>query len=164
MHSGSYDLGSTNAEMPAGGRTPTWPVRSGPVPSLLDGFSPRPDTAPALEPELVPGAAVALVPADELSSSGKTQLAAYFAESLWRSNQIEVLAWIVATDRSSLLSGFVQAASAAGINYAGDAESVSARLIDWLATTDRSWLVVLDDLRNAADADGLWPAARLDGC
>ncbi|MFY9931970.1 MAG: tetratricopeptide repeat protein [Streptosporangiaceae bacterium] len=128
------------------------------MPSLLDGFSPRPDTAPALEPELVPGAAVALVPADELSSSGKTQLAAYFAESLWRSNQIEVLAWIVATDRSSLLSGFVQAASAAGINYAGDAESVSARLIDWLATTDRSWLVVLDDLRNAADADGLWPA------
>jgi tetratricopeptide (TPR) repeat protein len=158
VHSGSYDLGSTNGEMPAGGRAAVWPVRSGPVPLLPDGFSPRPDTAPALEPELLPGTAVALVPADELGSSGKTQLAVHFAESLWRSGRIDLLAWIVATDRSSLLSGFVQAASAAGINYAGDAESVSARLIDWLATAQRPWLVVLDGLRDAADADGLWPA------
>jgi hypothetical protein len=158
VHSGSYDLGSTDAETPADGRPVVWPVRSGPVPSPAEGFSPRPDTTPALEAELIPGAAVAMVPADELDSSGKTQLAAHFAESLWRSGEIELLAWIVATDRSSLLSGFVQAALAAGINYAGDAESVSARLIDWLAATGRPWLVVLDDLRDAADADGLWPA------
>jgi hypothetical protein len=157
VHSGSYDLGSTDAEMSSGGRLAVWPARSGPIPSLADGFSSRPDTAPALEPELVPGTAVALVPADELGSSGKTQLAVHFAESLWRAGDIELLAWIVAADRSSLLSGLVQAASVAGINYAGDAESVSARLIDWLATTSRPWLVVLDDLRDAADVEGLWP-------
>jgi tetratricopeptide (TPR) repeat protein len=135
-----------------------WPVLSGPLPPLADGFSPRPDTAPALEAELVPGTAVALVPADALGSSGKTQLAAYFAGSLWRSGEIQLLAWIVATDRSSLLSGLVQAAADAGIGHVGDAESIAARLADWLARTERPWLIVLDDLRDAADLAGLWPA------
>ena len=157
MHSGSYDLGSVEGEAPSG-RPAVWPARSGPVPPLADGFSTRPDTAPALEAELIPGTAVALVPADALGSSGKTQLAVAYAESLWRSGEIELLAWIVATDRSTLLSGCVQAAAAAGITYAGDAESVSARFIDWLAATGRSWLVVLDGLRAAADLEGLWPS------
>jgi tetratricopeptide (TPR) repeat protein len=158
VHSGSYDLGPSAAEAPAGSLNAAWPARSGPVPPLADGFSSRPDTAPALEAELIPGSAVALVPGDALGSSGKTQLAAHFADTLWRSGQIELLTWISATDRASLLSGFVQAAAAAGVNYAGDAESVSARFTDWLAATGRSWLVVLDDLRDASDLEGLWPA------
>ena len=77
---------------------PTWPVRSGTVPALVDGFTARPETAPDLTAALPTGAAVALVPdrgaapsafpgplaapdaQDWLRSSGKTQLAAAFAE------------------------------------------------------------------------------------
>jgi len=45
-----------------------------------------------------------------------------------------------------------------GAGDAGDAESVAARFTDWLSTTSRPWLVVLDDLRDAADLRGLWPS------
>ena len=37
-------------------------------------------------------------------------------------------------------------------------KSVAARFIAWLDGATRPWLVVLDDLRDAADLDGLWPA------
>jgi tetratricopeptide (TPR) repeat protein len=171
VHTGSYGLmsadGSVQPTGPGGreGQTPTWPIWSGPVPPLADGFTVRPDTVPDLETTLTPGATVALVPdqvpaaaRDWRGSTGKTQLARYFAESLWRSPGVDVLTWVVASSRASVLSGFVQAAAAMGAIDAGDAESVAARFVDWLGKTSRPWLVVLDDLRDAADLRGLWPA------
>ena len=96
------------------GQAPGWPVWSGPVPPLADGFTVRPDTVPDLETALIPGATVVLVPdqapasaQDWRASSGKTQLARYFAESLWRSPGVDVLTWVVASSRASVLSGFV---------------------------------------------------------
>jgi len=148
-----------------GGQVPEWPVWSGPVPSLADGFTVRPDTVPNLETALIPGATVALVPnqapasaQDWRASSGKTQLARHYAESLWRSPGVDALTWVVASSRASVLSGFVFAATAIGAGDVGDAESVAARFIDWLSQTTRPWLVVLDDLRDAADLRGLWPS------
>jgi tetratricopeptide (TPR) repeat protein len=144
-----------------------WPVRSGAVPALADGFRGRPETAPALGATLLPGTAVALVPGrvaaegsrDWLGSCGKTQLAVSFAESLWHSRELDLLVWIVATSRASVLSGYVEAAVAAmGADPASDAESVAARFAGWLGQTGRPWLVVLDDLSDPADLDGLWPA------
>jgi len=176
VHTGSYGLMSADGPVPtpgqtAGpahgvqGRTPAWPVWSGPVPPLADGFTARPDSVPDLTAALGPGAAVALVPdqvpvsaQDWRGSNGKTQLARYFAESLWRSPGVDVLAWVTASSRASVLSGFALAAAAIGGSDAGDAESVAARFIAWLGTTGRSWLVVLDDLRDAADLEGLWPS------
>ena len=173
MHTGSYGLMSEDGAVPptrrrtqqAQGPAPTWPVWSGPVPPLAEGFTARPDTVPDLETTLIPGAAVALVPDQALAttrdwraSSGKTQLARHFAESLWRSPGVDVLTWVVASSRASVLSGFVQAAAAMGADDADDAESVAARFVDWLSKTSRPWLVVLDDLRDAADLRGLWPA------
>ncbi len=169
MHTGSYGLmsadGSVQPTGKAQGRAPAWPVWSGPVPPLAEGFTVRPDTVPDLESALIPGAMVALVPEqlpatsqDWRASNGKTQLARYFAESLWRSPGVDVLTWVVASSRASVLSGFVQAAAAMGAGATGDAESVAARFVDWLGKTSRPWLVVLDDLRSAADLRGLWPA------
>jgi hypothetical protein len=95
------------------GQASGWPVWSGPVPPLAEGFTARPDTVPDLETALVPGATVVLVPdqapasaQDWRASSGKTQLARYFAESLWRSPGVDVLTWVVASSRASVLSGF----------------------------------------------------------
>ena len=174
MHTGSYGLMSADSSVqptgqtagPAqGGQESRWPVWSGPVPPLADGFTVRPDTVPNLETALVPGSAVALVPdqapasaQDWRASSGKTQLARHYAESLWRSPGVDVLTWVVASSRASVLSGFAFAATAIGAGDVGDAESVAARFIDWLGQTTRPWLVVLDDLRDAADLRGLWPS------
>ena len=124
---------------PAPGR-PTWPIRSGTVPTPADDFSTRPETAPSLAAALAAGAAVALVPAPAASaafpgrvvapdaqdwrrSSGKTQLAAAFAESLWQSGGIDLLVWIDATSRASVLSGYAAAmAVATGRSQASSCE------------------------------------------
>ena len=140
--------------------------RVGEVPPLAEGYTDRPDTARGILDALVPGATLALVPGSAfaegpsnwLGACGKTQIAVIIAESLWRSGAIDALIWISATSRASVLSGFVQASVAAiGIAPTGTAESVAARFISWLGETSQPWLVVLDDLQETADLDGLWP-------
>jgi tetratricopeptide (TPR) repeat protein len=148
----------------------SWPVRSGTVPALADGYADRLETAPDLAAALPAGVAVALVPGraagsapdpaarDWLRASGKTQLAAAFAESLWQSRGLDLLVWIQATSRASVLSGYATATAAAtGRDQASSCESVAAQFLSWLGETSRSWLVVLDDLADPADLDGLWP-------
>ncbi len=151
-------------DRPAG--LPARRFRVGEVPPLAEGFTDRPDTARGIVEALVPGSTVALVPGSTfaegpqnwLGACGKTQLAVLLAESLWRSGAIDILVWISATSRSSVLTGYVEASVAAtGIEPSGTAESVAARFVNWLATTTRSWLVVLDDLPDAAELEGLWP-------
>jgi tetratricopeptide (TPR) repeat protein len=149
----------------------TWPIRSGRVPPLADGFVARPESAPGLSEVLAPGTAVALTPTlseravvpegspDWRATVGKTQLAAYLAESLWESRDIDLLVWVNAASRPSILSAYAAAAAAAiGIDPASDAEAVSARFISWLGETSRPWLLVLDELSAAEDIEGLWPA------
>jgi len=140
--------------------------RVGEVPPLAKGYTERPDTACGIMDALVPGSTVALVPETVFAEGslnwrgacGKTQIAVIIAESLWRSGAIDALIWISATNRASVLSWYVQASVAAtGIEPAGTAESVAARFISWLSTTSQPWLVVLDDVPETADLDGLWP-------
>jgi tetratricopeptide (TPR) repeat protein len=156
---------------------PSWPIRSGTVPELADGFRARLETGPSLAAALPAGAAVALIPdraaapassrgpvgapeaQDWLRSTGKTQLAAAFAESLWHSGGVDLLVWIDATTRVSVLTGYAAAmAAATGRDQASSSESIAAQFLSWLDETGRSWLVVFDDLTDTANLDGLWPA------
>jgi tetratricopeptide (TPR) repeat protein len=137
------------------------------MPPLADSYSTRPETAPGLGTALVPGANVALVPGrrpavagrpDWLGSCGLTQLAAGFAESLWQSRGLDLLIWINAASRASVLSGYVAAAVASmQADPSGTAEAVAGRMLGWLSETSRPWLVVLDGLSDPADLAGLWP-------
>jgi tetratricopeptide (TPR) repeat protein len=145
------------------------------VPALAGDFRTRLETAPSLAAALPAGAAVALVPVrasptasagqgtppdghDWLRSSGKTQLAAAFAESLWQSRGLDLLVWIEATSRASVLAGYAAATAAAtGRKQASTSESIAAQFLSWLGETSRPWLVVLDDLADTTDLDGLWP-------
>jgi tetratricopeptide (TPR) repeat protein len=152
-------------------RQVNWPIRSGLLPPLADGFVVRPESADGLSEVLSPGTAVALTPnlsarapvpegsPDWRAAVGKTQLAVHLAESLWQSGDIDLLVWVNAASRVSILSAYATAAAAAiGIDSASDAEAVSARFINWLGETSRPWLVVLDNLSAAQDMQGLWPA------
>ena len=140
-------------------------VRSGEVPPLADCFSTRPETVPGLAGALVPGRPVVLTGPESRrhqydwpGGTGKTQLAVYLAESLWRARQIELLVWVTATSRASVLASYAQAfADRAGAAPAGDAETAAGRLVGWLATTGQRWLLVLDDVAAPADLEGLWP-------
>ena len=168
------DTGAGQLADPAGSRggQAGQRIRVGQVPPLAEAFTSRPETAPgiwnapgiqdALPPgsalALVPGAGSAAEPRNEPGASGKTQCAVYLAESLWESAGIDVLIWISATSRASILSGLLEGfAAATGIEPAGTAESVAARCVAWLAETPHPWLVVLDDLSDAKDLEGLWP-------
>ena len=95
---------------------------------------------------------------DWFGSCGKTQLAAYLAESMWKARELDLLVWITATSRAAILTGYANAAVAAmRVDRAGDAESLASRFVGWLAETSRSWLVVLDGLVSPWDLDGVWP-------
>ena len=118
----------------------------------------RPPWSPVPPSSSAPGRAPAGGSGDWLASSGKTQVAAGLAESLWQSGKLDLLIWVDATSRASVLSGYVAAAVAASsTDPAGDAETVATRLVNWLAKTSRPWLLVLDDLSDPADLEGLWP-------
>jgi tetratricopeptide (TPR) repeat protein len=141
--------------------------RVGEVPPVADGFTDRPDTVGSVVEILVPGSAVALVPNPAAAESlpnwpgacGKTQIAVMVAESMWRSQLIDGLVWISVTSRAAVLSGLAQASAAAtSLEPAGTADSVAVRFVSWLAETRQPWLVVLDDLPEAVDLSGLWPA------
>ena len=175
MVSAPQPRSATNPVSPAGAG-PSWPVRSGVVPPLASGYSDRLETAPDLTNGLPAGFAVALVPKraagpdpagpqpghaaqDWLRSTGKSQLAAAFAESLWHARELDLLVWIEATSRAAVLSGYAEAmATATGRDQASSCESVAAQFVTWLGETSRPWLVVLDDLADPADLDGLWPS------
>jgi tetratricopeptide (TPR) repeat protein len=134
---------------------------------LAEGFISRPESAPGLGQALAPGAIVALTATrtasgmapDWFGSCGKTQLAAYLAESLWKARELDLLVWITATSRAAILTGFANAAVAAmGVDLTRDAESLASRFVGWLAETSRPWMVVLDGLASPWDLDGIWPA------
>jgi tetratricopeptide (TPR) repeat protein len=146
----------------------TWPVRLGNIPPLADRFASRPESGPDLNLGLQRSPVVVLTPRssrvgagsshDLLRCTGKTQLAAYHAESLWEASAVDLLIWIDASSRASILSEYVAAAGAlAATKPAGSAEETAISLLGWLASTDRRWLMVLDDLPDAAVLHGLWP-------
>src|ERR1700732_938253 len=88
--------------------------RVGDVPPLAEGYTERPDTARGIMDSLVPGATLALVPGSAFAEGpsnwrgacGKTQIAVIIAESLWRAGAIDVLIWVSATNRASVLSSY----------------------------------------------------------
>src|SRR5215831_15287836 len=147
-------------------RPERWPVRAGTVPPLAEYFSPRPETGfdlaatPAagetavLTPPAQPGAAAGPIAAT--SAGTASALAATRA-----TGTASPLAWVPAVSRDSIITGYVQAGAAAGAPGLGEPpERAAASFLDWLAGTDRPWLLVLDDLTDNVDLDELWPRGQ----
>jgi tetratricopeptide (TPR) repeat protein len=138
------------------------------LPPLASGFIPRPETGQALEAALMPGSTTVLVtdlaPAGRRSwrdACGKTQLATAAARSLYQRGAVDLVIWVNASSRASVLSCYAEAARAGeamGSAAAGNAEATALRLAGWLRDTTRPWLVVLDGLNEDALDDRLWPA------
>ncbi|MGB6454066.1 MAG: tetratricopeptide repeat protein [Streptosporangiaceae bacterium] len=146
----------------------SWPVRAGSIPPLADRYTSRSESGPDLAQGLQHSPVVALTPRssrvsagashDLLRCTGKTQLAAYYAESLWQARAVDLLVWVDASSRASILSGYVSAASLlAAAQPDGGADDTATSFLRWLAGTDRRWLMVLDDAPDAEVLRGLWP-------
>jgi tetratricopeptide (TPR) repeat protein len=141
-------------------------VLSGIIPPLADAFYPRDQTGPDLLHALHPGETIALVPGEETGSApaapagtGKTQLAVEYAHALWRNRMVEVLIWVSAHSRESIVTGFAQAANTLDAGQPDEsAEAAATRFVAWLSHTRRPWALIADDLAEVSDLEDLWPA------
>ena len=139
---------------------------SGIVPPLADSYFPRELTGPGLAGILRPGETAVLVHGGETElapaaqgGTGKTQLAVEFAHTMWNTRAAEVLVWVNAASRDSVLTGFAQAANLTDASPLDEsAEAAAARFVSWLERTRQPWALILDDLAELSDLDGLWPA------
>lgn len=145
-------------------RSPT--LLSGVVPPLADAYRQRLETGPDLRSNLRPGEIVVLTQGEKTvaapsgqGGTGTTQLAAEFARAVWNSRSVDLIAWVSATGREAIVSGFAHAADTVGAALPDDdAATAAARFVRWLARTERPWILVLDNLTAVADLDDLWPA------
>ncbi len=149
--SGTGQVGSSHP-----GRV-TWPCRAGTVPLRSDKFQDR-DLARVLADtaHTSDGPARTTV-LSGLGGVGKTQLAADYAERTWTDRNVDLLVWITAVSREAIVTAYARLATdLTGIDDPDPAQGAN-RLLTWLATTDKRWLLVLDDLQNPVDLQGLWP-------
>jgi hypothetical protein len=65
--------------------------------------------------------------------------------------------------RSAIVAGYAQTHAAVTGLEGRDAEQAASSLLAWLASTKRSWLVVLDDLTDPGDLRDLWPPHETGG-
>jgi tetratricopeptide (TPR) repeat protein len=144
-------------------------VLSGTVPPLAASFYARQESGLGLADAPRPGETIVLVPAHEDAGgdaaasgapggTGKTQLAVGFAHAMWNERAVDLFVWVPAVNRTAIVAGLAQAAADLDADHPGEtADATAKRFLGWLSRTRRPWAMVLDDVRSAADLDGLWP-------
>jgi Tetratricopeptide repeat len=137
------------------------PYRTGHVPRLADHFHHRGIGAPLVAEDA--GWTRILVGA---AGVGKSQLAAWAAESLWERGKLDLLVWVEGDSREAIEGAYARAAQdVLGRAFPDPAEGARA-LLNWLrpigGTTGKRWLIVVDgvadpaDLADAPGAGGVW--------
>jgi hypothetical protein len=159
-------LGLRRDADPAGAPGPVLPMV--PPPAAV-AFLDRPALRAAVVSGLEPGTAgCGRVWVTGGAGCGKTQLALSVFGRL--SGQVELALWVTASSRTAVVSAYAvawrsieppdeapnEATTAGGVDEFGDA----GRFLGWLATTPRSWLVVLDGADRPEELDGLWPSGQ----
>jgi tetratricopeptide (TPR) repeat protein len=150
----------------AGAPPPSEVLVSGIIPPLAEAYFQRLETGTGLKAGLLAGETVVLTHGEETETApaaqggtGKTQLAVEFTHTLRTDRAIDVLVWVTAATREAVVSGFAQAAGAVGAaDPDSDAAAAAVRFTAWLSRTERRWALILDDLVDVADLEGLWPA------
>ncbi|MGW6688740.1 tetratricopeptide repeat protein [Streptomyces sp. NPDC054961] len=140
----------------------SWPLRVGAPPLLASSFQPRPALREAIDEARLAGRDAVL--AQVLSGGGgvgKSQLAAAYAHDATLAGTDLVL-WVAATDVQQLITLYAQTARLvhAPSAHGEDPENDARALLDWLATTTRSWLIVLDDVTDPGALTPWWPSGR----
>ncbi|KOX17372.1 GTP-binding protein [Nocardiopsis sp. NRRL B-16309] len=89
---------------------------------------------------------------------GKTQLAAHHARSLLARGAVDLAVWVPAAERATIVQAYADAARAVLPGHVDeDPDRAARQFLTWLQTTDRRWLVVLDNLDVPEHVRGLWP-------
>jgi tetratricopeptide (TPR) repeat protein len=156
-----------------------WPVLVGTVPVLASAFQPRSALRRAVDDARGRGRSVVLAsgssdaagpesavrtPVQVMTGGGgvgKSQLAAAYARDAVRDGTDLVL-WTPAGEIQQILTTYAQAAllvRAPG-RTGEDRQADAQAFLDWLAATDRRWLVVLDDITDLNAVEAWWPDSQ----
>ncbi|MFG2282477.1 tetratricopeptide repeat protein [Streptomyces asoensis] len=145
-----------------------WPVRLGSVPVLASAFQDRSAVRDRIDQARAGRSTVVL--AQVLSGGGgvgKTQLAAAYAHQALEDG-IDLVVWVDASDIEQVIARYAHAAhvvEAAAEQLLGkSAESDAGLFLQWLATTRRPWLLILDDLTDPEAMQKWWPPSSAFGC
>ncbi|GAB3004724.1 tetratricopeptide repeat protein [Saccharothrix stipae] len=156
---------------------PVWPVVVGQPPPLASAFQPREDVREQVLAARRRGEDVVLAQDDVDRRAamgtrvlaggggvGKSQLAAWFAREAVTAGT-DLVVWVNAAGPEQVITAYARAAARVGVPGADGAnpDADAAALVDWLHTTDRTWLVVLDDVTDPAHLAGRWPPHRPSG-
>ncbi|MDT0549211.1 tetratricopeptide repeat protein [Streptomyces lonegramiae] len=164
-NSGYLSIDKMNVALPTSRAPVAWPVRVGPLPALASAFQSRIDLRERIDQARSRHATVVL--AQVLSGGGgvgKSQLtAAYASQAL--AEGIELVVWVNAAEIEQVTALYSQAAHRVQAPGAqGQAAEADAQaFLEWLATTPRSWLVVLDDITDPARMGPWWPPSPPTG-
>jgi NB-ARC domain len=134
-----------------------WSHQVGVIPLLADCFQERAPEMRELDDAVSAGRTAVLTQVlSGLGGVGKTQLAAAYARRVWGAGELDLLVWVTARSRDAVQARYAQAAAEVG-QAPPDMESAAEWFLGWVQTTTRRWLVVLDDLSDPANLQGLWP-------
>ncbi|MEU7586796.1 tetratricopeptide repeat protein [Micromonospora sp. NPDC049230] len=155
----------------------TWPVQVGQPPALASAFQPRRAVRERIQDARDHGADVVLTQHDARPARtrtrvlageggvGKSQLAAWFAHQAQQERTTDLVVWVPAGSPEQIITGYARAALRVGAPGADGTEPAAdaTAFCEWLHTTDRTWLIVLDDITDPADLVGWWPPHRSTG-
>lgn len=151
----------TNVYLPAA--AVPWPLRVGAVPALASAFQARPDVQQRVAAARHGDRPT--VPTQVLSGGGgvgKSQLAAQYAMAAIDAGR-DLVVWADASQPETVVATYARAAGriqVPGTTGGRELDADAAAFLDWLGTTDRSWLIVLDDIADTERIAPWWPTGR----
>jgi hypothetical protein len=98
-----------------------------------------------------------------LGGVGKSQLAAQYARQMWLDPSLDLLIWTSARSTDSIICDYADAAAQLLGADPSQPEQAARRLMAWLSTTTRSWLIVLDDVQLPKQVQRWWPEPTASG-
>ncbi|MCU4750061.1 tetratricopeptide repeat-containing protein kinase family protein, partial [Streptomyces sp. G-5] len=143
---------------PGADRPIEWPVTIGPPPQQVSAFQPRDAVRNRIDNARHGGGGMVLAGG---GGCGKSQLAASYAHTAI-ADGTQLVVWTTATDEHAVVTTYARAATAVkvpgltGTDPTADAQA----FLTWLAATDRTWLVILDDITDPDTIQNWWPQGR----
>ncbi|MGH3278680.1 MAG: tetratricopeptide repeat protein [Trebonia sp.] len=138
-----------------------WPALVGSLPQGADCFQRRPEQERLITTYWSANTIVLVQVLAGMGGAGKTQLAADFAKTQWERRTVDLLIWVNASSKASIIASYAVAAARIGTAPAGgtgNLDAVVGRFLSWLAEkSDKKWLIVLDDVADARDLVHLKP-------
>ncbi|WP_327207358.1 tetratricopeptide repeat protein [[Kitasatospora] papulosa] len=145
----------------------SWPHQVGVLPSRAHSFQYRAESDKLQAAVDNGGTAVLGQVLTGMGGVGKTQLAADCARTAWQDGSLDVLIWVTASARSSVVTGYAQAGVELCRAQPDDPEGAAQTFLAWLTpktgATPCRWMIVLDDVADPNDLRDLWPQASPHG-